>query len=109
MSNRLVNLQRQLRALEDDVERALRTLLRLVQRYTFLGDAACILQQLELVDQFVAFVLPLSTERTGIGTLLNIAPGKGICGVTSSRRVLGLVDIAAFRGKKPLFLPMEVH
>src|SRR5581483_2622769 len=29
--------------------------------------------------------------------------------VTSSRRVLGLVDIAAFRGKKPLFLPMEVH
>src|SRR6185369_16562741 len=60
------------------------------------------------MDQFVAFVLPLSAVGTRIRTLLDVASSKRIRGVARTGRVLCLVDIGSFRRKKPLLLTMKV-
>ena len=85
MSDRLVDLQTQLRAIENNGERTFRTLIGLVQRDCFFGDAPRVLDQFQFFDQFVAFVLPLSAKRIRIRTLHDVGAGKGVRGVPGAR------------------------
>ena len=50
---------------------ALGTLLGGMQRHGLLGDFSSMLQQLQLLDQLVSFVLELSAIGVGIGALLD--------------------------------------
>ena len=109
MADRFVNLQAELRAVENDVERAFGALVGLVQGDGFLANAAGIFHELQFLDQFVAFVLPLPAEGIGIGALLNFVAGKGVGGISCAGRVLGLMNVGAFRGHKPLLLAAEVE
>src|SRR5438045_6168564 len=64
MPHGFVDLQPKLRAFQDDIERAFGALIGLVQRDSFFADSARVLNQLQLINQFIAFVLPLATERS---------------------------------------------
>src|SRR5437763_133147 len=66
MSNRFVDLQAKLRGAEDHGELSFGTLRRLVQRHRFFAGAFGVLDQAQLVDQFVAFVLILAAEGVRI-------------------------------------------
>ena len=92
-----MNLQAKLRTIENDGENAFRTLLRLVQGHRFFADAPGVFDKLELMDQLVPFVLPLSAVRSGVGALLDIVSCERVGRVTRAGRVLGLVDIRALR------------
>ncbi len=85
MPHRLMNLQPQLRAVEDDVVLALRSLIRLEQRDGFFAYPTRIFQQLQLADQFVSFVLPLPAIRIGIRPLLDFVSGKRMRRITRAR------------------------
>ena len=71
-----MDLQPELRAVENDVELPFRTLIGVVQRHGLFPNAPRILHQLQLIDQFISLVLPLPAERIGIRPLLNLIPGK---------------------------------
>src|SRR5258708_32634782 len=62
MSDGFVNLQAKLRAVKNNVEHAFGRLICLMKRYGFFGNAPRVVDQLQLFDQFVAFVLPLSPK-----------------------------------------------
>src|SRR5262249_43363569 len=91
-----VNLQPELRAFEDNVESSLRTLVCLVQGYRFLADAPRILYQLQLINQLIALVLPLSAKRIRIRTLLDLAPRKRVGDISGPGRKLRLMNFRAF-------------
>src|ERR1700691_207779 len=55
MAHRLVDLQSQLRAIEDEIEFAFRTLIRAVHCHGFFGDARGVTGQIPFVNQLVAF------------------------------------------------------
>jgi hypothetical protein len=76
VTDRFVNLESELRAVENNVERAFRTLLRMMQSDRLLGDAARVLYEFQLIDQLVAFVLPLPAVGIGIRTFLNFFPAN---------------------------------
>ena len=82
MSDRFVNLQSELRALKNNVEHTLGTLISAVQGYRFFADPAGILDQLQFLNQLVALVLPLSPEGGWIGPLLDFASSEGVCNVS---------------------------
>src|ERR1039458_25706 len=63
MADRLVDLQAQLRAVEDEVELALGALFGAVQRHGFFGDARGVPDQVPLVDQLVALKLMLRSKE----------------------------------------------
>src|SRR5271170_3434307 len=109
MPDRFMNLQPQLRAVENDVERAFRTLLRAMQRNRLFGDTARVLDQLQLIDQLVALVLPLSTVRIGVRPFLNLVVRKCIGSVTRACRILRLMNIGSLRRYEPLLLSIEVE
>src|ERR1035441_4512690 len=71
MADRLVDLQSQLRAVEDEVELALGALIGAVQRDGFCGDARGVPDQVPLVDQLVALKLMLPAEGIRIRALLD--------------------------------------
>ena len=71
MPDGFVDLQPELRAIENDVEHAFGTLVGVMQSHGFFGDAAGILDEVQFINQFVSFVLPLSAERIRIRPLLN--------------------------------------
>src|SRR5205823_1862441 len=72
MAYRFVNLQAQLRAVEDEIEASLRALIGRMQRHGLLGDARSVSEQVQLLDQLVALQLMLSAERIGVGSLLDL-------------------------------------
>ena len=72
MADGLVNLQRELRRVEDDVVLPFRTLIGRMQGNRLLRDLRRVIQQLEFLDQLIASVLELSAERVGIGALLDL-------------------------------------
>src|SRR6266851_3223149 len=108
MSDRFVNLQSQLRAVENNVEYALGTLVRAVQRDCLFADSACVLEQLEFVDELVSFVLPLAAERVRIRPLLNLAACERVGNVSRSGHVLCLMNVRAFRREEPLLLAPKI-
>ncbi len=104
-----MDLQTELRTVEDNVEYALRAFVGSQQRDCFFAHPARVFDQLQLVDQFVSFVLPLPAVGIGIRSLLNFASGERVRGVAGSRGVFRLMDVGAFRREKPLLLPPEIQ
>ena len=95
MADRLVNLQSQLRAIEDQVELAFRALIGAVQRDGFFGDARGVSDEIPLVDQLVAFELMLTAKGIRIRALLDLAILISRRRVADAADVAGLVDEAA--------------
>src|SRR5579864_7753520 len=93
MSDGLVNLQPDLRATQDDVLHAARTLLGLEQRDTLLGDARRVPHQVNLFYQLVAPGLILSAEGVRIGAPLNLVSGKRCRHEAGAGLSLELVDV----------------
>src|SRR5207237_8696972 len=85
------------------------TLVGLMQSYGFLSYAPRVLHQLQFVDQFITFVLPLAAVRSGVGALLDVVAREGKRGIACASRVLGLVDVGAFRRDEPLLFAMKVQ
>src|SRR5262249_30875075 len=98
-----------LRAFENYVEHAFRTLIRFVQSDGFFGNATRIFDQLQLFNELVSFVLPLSAEGAGIGTLVDLIAGERVGGVARAGRKFGLVDVRAVGRGVPDLLAAEVH
>src|ERR1017187_8004651 len=95
MADGFVNLQAELRAIEDQVELAFRTLGSGMQGHRLFGDARGVARQVELFHQLVAFQLVLAAEGAGERALLDFAVL-----VTESREAraaggAGLIDEAA--------------
>src|ERR1700727_3855437 len=109
MPNRFVNLQSELRTIKNDVERAGRSLIRMMQRDRLFGDAPRVLDQLQFFDQFIAFILPLPAIRIWIRTLLNLVSRERVCGITRARGIFGLMNVGSLRRYEPLFLTIEVE
>src|SRR5579883_3031599 len=107
--DRFVNLQPELRAVEDQVELALRTLIRGVQRDGLVSDARSIFEQMQLVDQLIALELVLAAEGVGIAAPLDLPFLVAERGKTRAGRIPGLVDQAATARRENLPLPVEVH
>ena len=104
-----VNLQAQLRAVEDQVEFALGALVGLMQRHGLFGDARGVLQQAQLVHQFVAFQLELAAEGIGEGALLKIAVLVAGGRETRAREAARLIDYAAESRDEDLAALLELH
>src|SRR5437762_666554 len=102
MPDRFVNLQPKLRTLQNYVEGSFGTLRGRVQRHRLFPNAPRILDQPELVNQFVTFVLPLAAKGIRIRSLLNFAPRERIRDVSGAGRDFRLMNLRAFRGKEPL-------
>ena len=79
------------------------------KRDCFFRDATSVLQQLQLFDQFVAFVLPLTTERIRIRPLHDLASGERVRSVTSSDSRLHLVNVRTVGVVEPLFVTAEIE
>src|SRR5580658_6057674 len=109
MPDRFMNLQPQLRAVENDVERAFGALFSSMQRNSFFRDAARVLDQLQLIYQLIAPVLPLSAVRIGIRPFLNLVVRKHIRSVARACRILRLMNISSLRRYEPLLLAIEVE
>ena len=73
MADRFVNLQAELRAVQNQVELAFGTLIGGVQRHGLFGDARRVFEQAQFVHQFVALQLILAAEGVGVGALLDLA------------------------------------
>ena len=104
-----VNLQAQLRAVQNQVEFAFGTLVGGVQRHRLFGDPRRVLQQAQLVHQFVALQLILSAEGVGERALLDLAVlvaqrRKARAGETAS-----LIDHGAQGGDEDLPPLLELH
>ena len=109
MPDRLVDLQAQLRTVEDDVEHALGTFIGCQQRDRFFAHPAGVFHQLQFFDQFVSFVLPLSAVRIGIRPLLNFASRKSVGRVAGPGGVFRLMNVRAFGGEEPLLFAAEIQ
>jgi hypothetical protein len=101
MPDGFVNLQSQLRSIQNNGGCALRALVRMMQRDGFFRHAPGILHQFHFFDLLVAAVLPLPAVRIGVGTLLNLGTGKRVCRIARAGRILGLMDFSALGRKKP--------
>ena len=73
MADGFVNLQAELRAVQNDRARAFRALRGRMQRDGFFGDALRVAGQIERFDQFVAREHVLAAKAIRIGALLNFA------------------------------------
>src|SRR5579884_1049875 len=104
-----MNLKPKLRALKNNVKYALRALIGLVQGDSFFADAAGVFNELQLVYEFVSFVLPLATERIGIGPLLDFGAGEAVGHVSRAGCDFGLMNVRAFGGKEPLLVATEIQ
>src|SRR5258708_25750227 len=109
MPDGFVNLQSKLRTIKNDVDHAFRALARVMQSDRLFRDAAGVLNQIQLFDQLVALVLPLSAIRIWIRPFLNLVSGERIRGVACACGILWLMDVASFRRYKPLLPPIEAE
>ncbi len=67
------------------------------------------IQQLELLDQFVSFVLKLPAERVGIRALHDLVSAKGIGREAGAGHGARLMDRGALAGVKPLLVAAEIQ
>ena len=100
MPDRFVNLQPQLRAIENDVELAFRTLIGMMQRHRLFGDPPGVFEQLQFIDQLISLVLPLPAIRIRIRPLLNLISRKRVRRIARAGRVLRLMNVRALRTKR---------
>src|ERR1039458_3314421 len=99
MTDGLVDLQRELRRVENDIELAFWTLRSRVQRDRLLGNFAGMFQQPQLLDQFIASALKLPAIRVGIRALLDLRPLERIRCVTRPESDCGLVYLGTLDRK----------
>src|SRR5664280_2908071 len=78
MADRLVDLQRELRRVENDIELAFGTLSSRMQRDRPLGNFGGMLQQPQLLDEFIPSALELAAVRVGIRAFLDFRTLKRI-------------------------------
>jgi hypothetical protein len=109
VADRLVNLQAQLGAVEDQVKFALGTLVGLMQSYGLFGNARRALQKTQLVYQFIALQLELAPEGIGEGALLKIAVLVAGGRETRAREAARLIDYAPESGDEDLAALLELH
>src|ERR1017187_2728696 len=109
MADRLVDLQAQLRAVEDEVELALGALFGAVQSHGFFGDARGVPDQVPLVDQLGPLKLMLPAEGIRIRALLDLTVFVGQRLVADAAEVASLIDQAAERGGEDLAAALEAH
>src|SRR5579859_2624693 len=109
MADRFMNLQPELRAVQNQIEAPLRALVGRVQRHRFLGHARSIFEQLQLFHQFVALQLVLPAERVGVRALLDFAVAKAVRRESRAARVARLIDQTAQRGRKDLPVTRKHH
>src|SRR5215469_3127363 len=103
MANGLVNLQAELRAIEDDGALPFRTFFSFVQRDAFFGDAWRVANEVDFLDQFVTAQHVLAAEAIWIGTLLNFF-SRETCGDNSCARLhFHLMNGGADAGDEELF------
>src|SRR5664279_5805172 len=104
MADGLVDLQRKLRRVENDIERAFGTLSSRMQRDRLLGNFGGMLQQLQLLDEFVPSGLELAAVRVGIRALLDLRTLKRIRRVARTRSDGRLVYLGTLRRMEPLLI-----
>src|SRR5271157_1320559 len=109
MADGFVNLQAELRAIEDQVKLTFRALRGGVQRHGFFGDARGMAQQVELSHQLVAFQLVLAADGVGERALLDFAVLVAESGEARAAGGAGLIDQAAESGSEDLPLPYKAH
>ncbi len=66
MADRFVDLQPELRAVENEIEHAFWTLIGGVERHGLFGDTRRVFEQPHLIDQLIAFQLVLPAERVRV-------------------------------------------
>ncbi len=104
-----VNLQAELRAVENDCLRALGRLRRRMQRDRFFGDARGVPNQVERFHQLVARELVLPAKAVRIRTFLNLVPGKRGRDDSRAGLHLDLMDNRPDRRRKQLFDAAKRH
>ena len=109
MPDGFVNLQAQLRSIQNDCGRAFRALVRMMQRDGLFRHAPRILHQFHFFDQFIAAVLPLPAKRVRIRPLLNLRTGKRIRRIARAGRIFCLMNVSALGRKKPRLFALKVH
>src|SRR5579883_1748702 len=95
MADRLVNLQADLGAVENQVEDAFGTLIGRMERDGLFGDPRRVFQEAQFVYQFVSLQLVLPAEGIGVRPLLNFTVLVTQGRKSGAGRVAGLVDEAA--------------
>jgi len=77
MAHRLVDLERELRSLEDDVEHAGGTHRSREEGHRLLGDPRCVAEEVEPGDELVTGAREVPAERAGVGAALELpCPGR---------------------------------
>src|ERR1039458_9145381 len=109
MPDGLVDLKRELRRVENDIELAFRTLRSRVQRDRLLSSFAGMFQQPQLLDQFIPSALELAAVRVGIRALLDLRTLERIRCVTRSGSDRSLVYLGTLRRVEPLLIAAKVH
>src|SRR5664280_1895023 len=106
MTDGLVDLQRELRRVENDIERAFGTLRSRMQRDRLLGNFGGMLQQPQLLDKFIPSALELAAVRVGIRALLDFRTLKRIRRVARTGSDGRLVYLGTLRRIEPLLLSL---
>src|SRR5207248_7637324 len=109
MPDRLVDLQPDLAAIQNQIEASLRALIRRVQRHRLVRYSRRMIEQGQFVDQFIALQLVLSAERIWIRAFLDLIFAEAVDFKSSAAEGSGLVYHAAERRDEDLSISMENH
>src|SRR3981081_2241353 len=95
MTDGFVNLQSKLRTIENDVGRALRTLLGTMQSNRFFCDPAGILKKSQLLNHLIALVLQLPAKGIRIRAFLDFISRERVRGIACARGIFRLMDVTS--------------
>src|SRR5439155_7116050 len=109
VADRLVNLQAHLRAAQDNVLHAARTLVGLEQRDALLGDATRVAEEIEFVHQLVTASLVLPAKRVWIRPPLDLAAGERRLHEPGAGLRLELADVGGEARNKQLIHSCGYH
>ena len=104
-----VDLQTELRAIQNQVRLAFGTLIGGVQRHRLFSHPRRVLEQAQFFHQLVPLQLVLPAERIGIGAPLDLAILVAEGRKTGARQAAGLIDETPQGGCEDLPPPLEVH
>src|SRR5438128_10736161 len=104
-----MNLQPELRALENNVKNAFWTLIGAVQSHCFFTNATGVSQKFELLDQLIAFVLPLPAKRIRVRAFLDFISRECVGHKSSTGGEFRLMNVGALGGEEPGRFAPEVH
>ena len=109
MPDGFVNLQSELRAVENNRPRAFRALRGFVQSHRFFADAVGVARQVHGLNQFVTLQSVLAAEAVGIRALLNLVVGKAGGHDARAGLHLHLMNVSSGGGNENLLDPPEIH